>query len=701
MERVEIITGNAAIAHGVRLARVQVVATYPITPQTSIVDEISNFVAQGDLKAKFVHVESEHSSLSVCTGSELTGARSFTATSSMGLGYMFEPLTFLHGLRLPIVIAVANRTLGAPMGSGGPDYSDVMSTRDFGFLQFYVESNQEALDTILQAYKIAEDERVLLPVMVSLDGFYLSFSSEPVSLPSPEAVDAFLPPYRPSHVRFDPEDPMALFCEPVAPIHYEKGIEEAMERAHQVIQEVDAEFAARFGRRYGLAEAYRCEGAEVVLVTVGSMTGTAREVVDACRDRGEAVGLLKLRTLRPFPTEELRRVAQEAKVLAVVDRNLSHGAGGGYGVICQEVKSALYDQSQRPQILSLIAGYGGLDITEEILAGFLEKALTAAHTGRAERSVEWALPPLPTTPGVVPADADERVVYPGTPSCAGCAATLFFRTTFEALGRQVCLVMPPGCLSVVNCVGWPGHSPVKLPFFMSTFAATASTATGVRAGLDALGKLDNLVVGIAGDGGTADIGIQSLSGAADRGESLLYICYDNEAYMNTGIQRSGTTPFGARTTTTPVGSEMQGSPLRAKDVPRIMEAHHLPYIATASVAFLEDYRKKLAKAVLVVKERKGLAYLHIHTPCATGWRFSPERTIEVARLAVETGLWPLYEVEDGTYAVSRRIKTPVPVKEYVRLQGRFRHLSPGQIQALQDLADGQIQWLRSLEEGKD
>lgn len=697
MERVEIITGNAAIAHGVRLARVQVVAPYPITPQTSIVDEIANFVASGQLEAKFIHVESEHSSLAVCTGSELAGARSFTATSSMGLGYMFEPLTFLHGLRLPIVIAVANRTLGAPMGSGGPDYSDVMSTRDYGFLQFFVESNQEALDTILQAYKIAEDERILLPVMVSLDGFYLSFSSEVVSLPSQAEVDAFLPPYRPTHAILDPADPMALFCEPTAPIHYERMIEEAMGRARQVIQEVEEDFAAHFGRRYGLAEAYRCDGAEVVLVTIGSMTGTAREVIDAFRSRGESVGLLKLRTLRPFPTEELWNVAREAKVLAIIDRNVSHGAGESCGVICLDVKAALYDLPQRPQVINLVAGYGGLDITEEIIAGFLEKALTTAKNGHGDGGSHWVLPPLPTIPGVVPADAEERIVYPGTPSCAGCTATLFFRTTFEVLGREVCLIMPPGCLSVVNTVGWPGHSPVKLPFFMSTFAATASTAAGVRAGLDALGKVGNLVVGIAGDGGTADIGLQSLSGAANRQESLLYICYDNEAYMNTGIQRSGTTAFGARTSTTPVGEVLQGNPLAPKDLPRIMAAHDIPYIATASVAHLEDYRKKLARAAQLVKERKGLAYLHVHTPCATGWRFPPERAIEVSRLAVETGLWPLYEVEDGRYTVSRRIKNPKPVTDYVKSQGRFRHLSPEQLRGLQELADQRVAWLRSLE----
>ncbi|MDP6560460.1 MAG: thiamine pyrophosphate-dependent enzyme, partial [Candidatus Binatia bacterium] len=561
----------------------------------------------------------------------------------------------------------------------------------------YVESNQEALDTVLQAYKIAENQRILLPTMVSLDGFYLSFSSEIVSLPSQEEIDAFLPPYRSNHAILDPADPMALYCEAVVPIHYERLIEEAMGRARQVIQEVKEDFSARFGRSYGLAEAYGCEGAEVVLVTVGSMTGTAREVIDTFRSQGKSVGLLKLRTLRPFPTEELWEIARNAKVLAVIDRNVSYGAGGGCGVVCLDVKAALYDLSQRPKVINLIAGYGGLDITEEIISNFLDEALMVVKNGRAGQGTNWVLPPLPTTHGVIPEDAEERVVYPGTPSCAGCSAALFFRNTLEFLGRDVCLIMPPGCLSVVNTVGWPGYSPVKLPFFMATFAATASTASGVRAGLDALGKEDNLVVGIAGDGGTADIGLQSLSGAANRQDRLLYICYDNEAYMNTGIQKSGTTAFGARTTT-PVDEVMQGNPLVAKDVPRIMAAHDVPFIATASVAYLEDYRKKLAKAVQMVKEQKRMAYLHIHAPCATGWRFPPEKTIEVARLAVETGLWPLYEIEEGCYTHNRKLKNPKPVAEYIKLQGRFRHLSPEQLQILQDLADQRVSWLKSLEE---
>jgi len=599
---------------------------------------------------------------------------------------MFEGLTFLHGMRLPVVIGVANRTLGAPLGGGGPDYSDSMSVRDFGIIQFYVEDNQEALDTVLLAYRVAEDPRVLLPVMVCIDGFYLSFSSEPVSIPDQEEVDTFLPPHWMIPSLIDPASPKALFCEPSATIHYEYQIQRVMEQVPRIIEEAEEEFFRIFGRRYGLLERYLCEDAEVVLVTVGSMTGTAREVVDKMREEGYPVGLAKLRVLRPFPVQEFRTLAHQCKVLAIIDRNVGHG-GSGCGIVCQEVKAALYGLGSYPLILNFIVGLGGLDVSETHIYRLLKKALTTSRVGRTDGEVEWILPELPAEEGTVPKDQAQRLILPGTPSCAGCMATLVLRQTIETLGKDCCVIMPPGCLSVVNTVGWPGYSPVKVPFYMTTFASTAATASGVRAGLDQRGKPDNLVLGIAGDGGTADIGLQALSGAAERRESILYICYDNEAYMNTGIQRSGTTPLGAQTTTTPLGLLSRGNPLSIKDMPRIMAAHHIPYLATASVGYLEDYRRKLKKAAQMVKERRGLAYIHVHTPCSTGWRFPPSLGVEIARLAVKTNLWPLYEIEGGRLSLTKKVSSPLPVVEYTKLQGRFRHLDAQQLQELQDYAD--------------
>lgn len=690
MAAVEVMTGNQAVAHGVRLARAQVVATYPITPQTTIVEEIAKFVANGQLDAKFVNVESEHTACCVVTGAELAGARSFTATASQGLGYMLEPLTFLHAFRLPIVIAVASRTLGAPYGSGGVDYSDIMTVRDFGFIQFFVESNQEALDTVIQSYRIAEDKRVLMPAMVDLDGFYLSFSSELVAIPDQGQVDTFLPPYRPEHVILDPERPMSVADWQLRAPYVEWTNEEAMRRARSVIREVDAAFGQVFGRSYGgLVETYRCEDARVVLVTIGSVTGTAREAVDQLRSEGYAVGLLKIRVFRPFPVEEITALARQVSALAVIDRNVSH-AGASTGILAGEIRNCLFDlKGEAPEVISFIAGINGADIS---VASLKEMALTAWRVveGQGGETEQWIFPPTPEVPRLVPDAAAELPLLPGLNSCAGCLSLLALRHTVDVVGKDVVLIMPPGCMSVVGGIGWPGFTPIQIPSYLAVFPGTASTAAGVRAGLDALGKTDTVVLAFAGDGGTADIGLQCLSAAANRGDPLLYICYDNEAYMNTGIQKSGTTPFAADTSTTPVGSRMQGNPLRAaKDMAAIMAAHGVPYIATASVGYLSDYRKKLQKAMDVVRNRRGLAYLHVHCPCAPGWRFPERIGIEVAQKAVQCRLWNLYEIEDGQTSLTRKVPTPLPVAEYASLQGRFAHVTPEQLQTLAEQAEAE------------
>ncbi|MBI1987156.1 MAG: hypothetical protein HYS70_02265 [Nitrospinae bacterium] len=688
MAKVELITGNEAVAHGVRLARTEVIATYPITPQTTIIEELAKFVAKGELDSRFINVESEHSAASVCQGSALAGVRTFTATCSLGLAYMYEPLTFFHEYRLPVVMAITNRPL--PFGGLAADYSDSMSIRDFGFIQFFVESNQEALDTIIQAYKIAEDPRVLLPVMVNVDGCFLSFSSELVSIPEQKKVDQFLPSYRPPEIILDPDHPTAEWYLVELSIHRENSIEETMRKARQVIEETGSDFEKIFGRKWGLVEDYRCEDAQVVLVTLGSVTSTAREVVKEFRASGEALGLLKLRTFRPFPEEEILRIAAKAEVIVVVDRNVSHGSGGGCGIVYNEVRSTLYDFNKRPKVMSFIAGTGGLDISEDMLRDMARQALQATQSrpkGIGSRT-HWVLPDLekvPQSQPVIPKKAQEKLLYPGLQTCAGCAGTLLFRTAVETIGKDHVMILPFCCVDVGLISMYGDFSPIKVPaFFPCVFAGTASVSTGVRAGLDRRGKMDTLVVGFAGDGGTVDIGLQSLSGAANRGEPILYICYDNEAYMNTGIQRSGSTPYGANTATTPASSKGQGNPTPLpKDMGRIMAAHDIPYVATASVALLKDYQRKLLKAAQVVKNRQGMAYIHAHSPCPPGWGFPASKTIEVARLAIQTGMWRLYEIEHGKHHATKTPFAPQPISEYIKAQGRFSRLTDEQISLLE------------------
>ena len=370
----KVIMGNHAVSYGARLSRVQVISAYPITPQTQIVEELSEICARGDLEAKFIKVESEHSAMAACIGASAGGARAFTATSSQGLALMHELLHWAAGARLPIVMAEVNRALGPPW-SIWTEQTDSLAQRDTGWLQFYCESNQEVLDTTIQAFKIAE--QLALPAMVVLDAFFLSHTYEPVDIPEQAEIDAFLPPYQPK-VKMDIKDPHA-FGALVTPDNYYEfryAIQRDFERAPEVIDAVGKEFGERFGRYYGLVEAYRMEDAELVLVTASTITSTARAVINERRARGEKVGLLKIRTFRPFPFRQVRQLLSGVLKAAVIDRNISFGH---HGIFFAELKSALYGVKDAPTLFGYIAGLGGRDITPATIHEIIDHAKAHAH----------------------------------------------------------------------------------------------------------------------------------------------------------------------------------------------------------------------------------------------------------------------------------------------------------------------------------
>jgi pyruvate/2-oxoacid:ferredoxin oxidoreductase alpha subunit len=376
----KVITGNYAVSYGAALARAQVIAAYPITPQTQIVELLADFCAEGLLQAKFIKVESEHSAMAACIGASAVGARAFTATSAQGLALMHEMLHWAAGARLPVVLANVNRAMGPPW-SIWTDQNDSLSQRDTGWIQYYCESNQEALDTVIQAYKVAE--RVSLPAMLVLDAFFLSHTSEPVEIPEQGLVDRYLPPYRPKY-KLDLADPRAFggITMPSEYFELRYKIQKAMEEALAVAEEADLEFKRLFGRGYGLVEPYRLEGAELALVTSGTVTSTARLVIDRLRAEGERVGLLKVRLFRPFPTSLVREHLLGIPKIAVIDRNISFGHGG---IFAQEIKSALYNYGQ-PPLFGFIAGLGGRDITPELIEEIIEYALS--HD-RPEEEIIW------------------------------------------------------------------------------------------------------------------------------------------------------------------------------------------------------------------------------------------------------------------------------------------------------------------------
>jgi len=358
-----------AISEAVKLADTDVVAAYPITPQTHIVESLAEIVANGELDAEFICVESEHSAMSACVGSSAVGARTFTATAGQGLELMHEVLYVAASSRLPIVMAVANRALSGPLNVWG-DHSDVMATRDCGWIQYFTENAQEAFDLTLCAFKIAEDPKVLFPVMVNLDGFFVSHVVEPLYLLEKEELEGFIPPLK-YPFPLDPKKPvtMGAFAPPVLYSEAKKAQEEALRSTKEVILRVWKEFGERFGRSYNPIETYRTEDADTLLLGIGSYTETATVAIDELREKGEKVGLVRLRLWRPFPFAELRAAVKSAKYLIVFDRCLSLGGPGG--PLCSEIKSALYPEKKKPKIFNFVGGMGGRDVTPQQFADMI------------------------------------------------------------------------------------------------------------------------------------------------------------------------------------------------------------------------------------------------------------------------------------------------------------------------------------------
>jgi len=372
----KLLTGNSAITYGVTLCRPQVISAYPITPQTTIVEELSEICSDGRLPAKFIRVESEHSAMACAAAACAAGSRVFTATSSHGLAYMHEMLHWVSGSRLPVVMVNGNRALGAPW-SIWCDHSDSLSQRDTGWIQLYCQSAQEALDTIIQAYRIAEE--LLLPVMILVDGFFLTHTSDTVDVPDQKAVNRFLPAYK-ARYKISAEEPHTfnIMADTSFFICFKHEAQKAMEEAKKVVARVDREFKAHFGRGYGLLDKFRCQDAEVILFTMGTAASTAREVIEDYRQQGKKVGLCRLRMFRPSPVEEVTRLLGGVKKVAVLDRDNSLGAGG---IVAQELKAALYGAARKPKIYEFIAGLGGKDITPETIRETIDKTLKQPNPG--------------------------------------------------------------------------------------------------------------------------------------------------------------------------------------------------------------------------------------------------------------------------------------------------------------------------------
>jgi pyruvate ferredoxin oxidoreductase alpha subunit len=370
---------SIAVADTVKLCNPDVVAAYPITPQTHIVEHLAELVANGELDAEYIPVESEHSAMSACLGSAATGARTFTATASQGLALMNEVVYVAAPMRLPVIMAVANRSLSAPL-SIWCDHSDMMSVRDTGWIQIITENGQQAVDNTIIAFRVGEDPKVLLPVMVHLDGFNLTHVVEPILLPEQAGVDKFLPKNR-YPLPLNPDRPVTMggFAAPGIYMETKWAQEVNLRNSKKVILQAWDEFNKIFGRKYMPVEKYHSDGAKVLLMTMGSSGETASVAIDELRKEGMDVGQIRLRLWRPFPFEELREAVKDADILIVMDRSISFGGPGG--PLASEVKAALYNQAKRPKVVNYVISLGGRDTTVSDFKSIVSKGIEITTKG--------------------------------------------------------------------------------------------------------------------------------------------------------------------------------------------------------------------------------------------------------------------------------------------------------------------------------
>jgi pyruvate/2-oxoacid:ferredoxin oxidoreductase alpha subunit len=380
---VEVLTGNAAAAYGAKLSKAEVVAAYPITPQTALVEKIQELINIGQMKAEYINVESEHSAMAACVGASLGGARTFTATSSQGLLLMQEMLFWAGYGRLPIVMAVVTRAI-APPWSMWSEHTDALAQRDAGWIQIFCHNSQEILDSVIQAYRIGEDKRVMLPIMVCYDGFEISHTSENLSIPEQTDVDSFLPPYNNDLV--DPSRPKLLWngAAPEDAVIFRRLFADATRNTLPIIEEVSMKFEQKFGRQYNSVELYGPSEPDVMILAMGSVASTAKAAIDILEKEGLSVGLARIRTFRPFPVETLRKESENVKAIIVLDRDISFNTG----ILSTEAKAALYGARNQPKFFEFFTGLGGVTIRHIDIVNAVKKLIPIIGSSE-QREVEW------------------------------------------------------------------------------------------------------------------------------------------------------------------------------------------------------------------------------------------------------------------------------------------------------------------------
>ncbi len=701
----EYASGNEMAAIAIKQIGYDLMGYYPITPSTQIAENLDIMRANGETDMVMVAAEGEHSAAGICYGAAVAGGRVVNATSANGLLYAIEQLPVQSGTRFPMVMNVVCRTVSGPLSIKG-DHSDIMYLLNSGWPILFATTVQQVYDFNIIALKLAEQVR--LPVVVAYDGFFTSHQKgRCYRFENDEDVRAYIGPKVEEYPFLDFEHPITVGSYMNEPdlINNRYQLHLAMEQVDKVLPEIFKEYEKISGRKYSKAEGYGCQDAEDLLVILGSSYDTATEAIDELRTSGEKVGVATINVLRPFPHKELMELIGNSTNIVVADRQDSYGAGGGN--LSLEVRATLQRYGKNVNVKSLVYGLGGKDFFKEDVSKMLQfaKAETTSdfqyygvtagtNTDEQDRPLFAPLTREKTRIGATKIDEEGKVVggnlnqvtampgriAPGHGACPGCGIPVNLNLLLKGIEDPVVFLFQTGCAMIVT-TAYPKTS-FKVPYVHNLFQNGAATLSGIaeicyrKQQKGEMPPGDIVFVMVSGDGGM-DIGMGSAIGTALRGHRLLIFEYDNGGYMNTGYQLSYSTPLGARSSTSHVGKAQYGKTFFHKDMPKLMAATGIPYIATVAESNPVDFIKKAAKAAHYAKTT-GTAYIKAISACPLNWNDKPATERKVIEAAVNSCYFPLYEIEQGETVLSydpEKVGKKIPVIDWLSMMGRTKHLA--------------------------
>ena len=703
----EYASGNEMAAIAVKQIGYDLMGYYPITPSTQIAENLDLMRAKGETDLIMIAAEGEHSAAGICYGASVGGARVFNATSANGLLYAIEQLPVQSGTRYPMVMNVVCRTVSGPLSIKG-DHSDLMYILNAGWPILFAHSVQEVYDFNILALRLAESVR--LPVVVAYDGFFTSHQKRRcMRFEQDKVIRDFIGKKTEEYPFLDLEHPITVGSYMNEPdlINNRYQLHLAMEQVREVLPDLFMEYKNLSGRDYEVCEGYRHEDAKELLILLGSSFDTSMEAVDKLREEGKEVGVVTLHMLRPFPTEEISRLCSSAERIMVADRQDSYGAGGGN--LSLELRAAMQRYGKNVIIKSRVYGLGGKDfyvedaqelfamLEDEDAPDFAYYGVTAGQPKNEEKSQFFApVTENDTKLGIIEVTKEDKEIKiaggslnattqitkrlaPGHGACPGCGIPVNLNLLLRGIEDPVVFLFQTGCAMIVT-TPYPRTS-FKVPYLHNLFQNGAATLSGLaeicyeKQRRGEIPKGDIVFVMVSGDGGM-DIGMGSALGTALRGHKLLLFEYDNGGYMNTGYQLSYSTPIGARSSTSHVGKTQYGKNFFHKDMPQLMAAANIPYVATVAESNPTDFIRKAAKAAEYAKH-SGVAYVKALSACPLNWNDKPDTERKVISAAVDCCYFPLYEVEQGKTRLSydpEKNGKKIPVSDWLVMMGRTKHL---------------------------